>query len=83
MQIDLDQLFITMPARYGKLKQGENYTIQQILDYIDELGDKISKMETERELLLDEISDIREQVATYYRPASPYEITGLRESDFH
>ena len=38
MQIDLSQLFITMPACYGKLDQGVNYTIQQVLDYIDELG---------------------------------------------
>ena len=71
MQIDLSQLFITMPACYGKLDQGVNYTIQQVLDYIDELGDQISEMEAERELSM------------YYRPASPYEITGLRESDFH
>lgn len=53
------------------------------LDYIDELGDQISEMEAERELLQDEISDIKDQVSMYYRPASPYEITGLRESDFH
>lgn len=59
MQIDLSQLFITMPACYGKLDQGVNYTIQQVLDYIDELGDQISEMETERELLQDEISDIK------------------------
>lgn len=51
MQIDLSQLFITMPACYGKLDQGVNYTIQQVLDYIDELGDQISEMEAERELL--------------------------------
>lgn len=59
MQIDLSQLFITMPACYGKLDQGVNYTIQQVLDYIDELGDQISEMEAERELLQDEISDIK------------------------
>lgn len=59
MQIDLSQLFITMPACYGKLDQGVNYTIQQVLDYIDELGDQISEMEAKRELLQDEISDIK------------------------
>ena len=43
MQIDLSQLFITMPACYGKLDQGVNYTIQQVLDYIDELGIRFPK----------------------------------------
>lgn len=83
MQIDLSELFITMPARYGKLQKGNNYTLQEVLDHIDELEDDITALERERDDLRDEISDMKEQVAMYYRPASPYEITGVRESDFH
>lgn len=83
MQIDLSELFITMPARYGKLQKGNNYTFQEILDHIDELEDDIATLELERDDLRDEISNMKEQVAMYYRPASPYEITGVRESDFH
>lgn len=83
MQIDLSKLFITMPARYGKLQKGNNYTLQEVLDHIDELEDDIAALERERDDLRDEISDMKEQVAMYYRPASQYEITGTRPSDFH
>lgn len=83
MQIDLSELFITMPARYGKLQKGNNYTFQEVLDHIDELEDDIAALERERDDLQDEVSDMKEQVTMYYRPASPYEITGTRPSDFH
>lgn len=72
-----------MPARYGKLEEGKCYTIQQVLEHIDELEDGISALENERDELRESISDMKEQVAMYYRPASPYEVTGIRESDFH
>lgn len=85
MQIDLSELFITMPARYGKLQKGNNYTLQEVLDHIDELEDDITALEDditalerERDDLRDEISDMKEQVAMYYRPASQYEITETR-----
>lgn len=57
MQIDLSELFITMPARYGKLQKGNNYTFQEVLDHIDELEDDITALERELDDLRDEISD--------------------------
>lgn len=83
MQVGLSELFITMPEQYGELEKGKNYTLQQILDHIDDLGDRIEELENERDRLRGDLDEMREQIELYYRPASPYEITGLRESDFH
>lgn len=78
MQIDLSELFITMPARYGKLQKGNNYTIQEVLDHIDELEGDITALERERDDLRDEISDMKDLVAMYRRPASWHVITETR-----
>lgn len=83
MQVGLSELFITMPEQYGELEKGKNYTLQQVLDHIDDLGDRIGELENERDRLRGDLDEMQEQIELYYRPASPYEITGVRESDFH
>lgn len=83
MQVGLSELFITMPEQYGDLEKGKNYTLQQVLDHIDDLRYRIDELENERDRLRGDLDEMQEQIELYYRPASPYEITGLRESDFH
>lgn len=54
----------------------ENYTLDDILDIMDDLNMEYDRLEEEHETL-------QENVRDYYKEKSPYVVYGVSENEFH
>ena len=62
----------TITGRQNK----ENYTLDDILDIMDDLNMEYDRLDEEHETL-------QENVRDYYKEKSPYVVYGVSENEFH
>jgi chromosome segregation ATPase len=68
---------ITLKYNYGKLKAGNTYDINDLLDEIDRLNDEITELKEDKEKMQEHINQLED------KPVNPYTLYGLNERDFH
>lgn len=70
-RIDLDDVKVTLEARYGPLEKGSVITIVDLLETIDMLQNKVNELTTDIEMLKDNS-----------KPLSVAEQVGISDKDF-
>ena len=83
MNIKINSIVFELTEDIGELKAFKNYSVDDLVKYIDTLLGRNEELEAEVKKLKEEIENLEEDIKENYKPISKAEQYDMGECNFH